>query len=36
MVLPVLRLSGGRHEGRLPGSSWNFDGDFTGIVMVRR
>ena len=22
--------------GRLPGSSWNFDGDPTGIVMVRR
>jgi hypothetical protein len=21
---------------RLPGSSWNFDGDPTGIVMVRR
>ena len=29
MDAPILRE-------RLPGSSWNFDGDPTGIVMVRR
>ena len=27
---------GGQGNVRLPGSSWNFDGDPTGIVMVRR
>jgi hypothetical protein len=30
------RLTGGCLLARLPGSSWNFDGDPTGIVMVRR
>jgi peptidoglycan/LPS O-acetylase OafA/YrhL len=29
-------LAGEPNGPRLPGSSWNFDGDPTGIVMVRR
>jgi hypothetical protein len=32
----ALDLTDALHLGRLPGSSWNFDGDPTGIVMVRR
>jgi hypothetical protein len=35
LQLPNPR-AGGRGGLRLPGSSWNFDGDPTGIVMVRR
>jgi hypothetical protein len=31
---PAMSPSG--ISSRLPGSSWNFDGDPTGIVMVRR
>jgi len=30
------QLPGPDSHRRLPGSSWNFDGDPTGIVMVRR
>ena len=30
------KLEGDGQYSRLPGSSWNFDGDPTGIVMVRR
>jgi hypothetical protein len=32
----MLVVRGDVPDRRLPGSSWNFDGDPTGIVMVRR
>jgi hypothetical protein len=29
--LPLSKVGGGLQPGRLPGSSWNFDGDPTGL-----